>query len=81
MLCSVLHTCLFHAGPSEGVPVANLPVCLQKLKLSFRDVNSVLEGLTATHVHVPSLGPVCQLLMRQVWSNLFTEIATAYIPH
>ena len=32
------------AGPAQGVPVSSLPVCLEKMKLSFRDVHSVLEG-------------------------------------
>lgn len=67
-MLSTTYMYLFHAGPADGVPAANLPVCLQKLKLSFRDVSSVLEGLTATHVHVPSPGPVCQYTFTEVLS-------------
>ena len=33
-----------HIGPVEGVSVASLPVCLQRLKMSIRDLHSVLEG-------------------------------------
>ena len=33
-----------HIGPVEGVSVASLPVCLQRLKISIRDLHSVLEG-------------------------------------
>ena len=42
------------AGPAQGVPVSSLPVCLEKMKLSFRDVHSVLEGALTYPVPVVS---------------------------
>jgi protein phosphatase 1 regulatory subunit 21 len=36
---------LLARGPVEGVSVASLPVCLQRLKLSIRDLHSALEAL------------------------------------
>ena len=30
-------------GPTEGVPVSSLPVCLQRLKLSYRELHRILE--------------------------------------
>ena len=31
-------------GPVVGISVASLPVCLQRLKISIRDLHRVLEG-------------------------------------
>ena len=31
-------------GPVVGISVASLPVCLQRLKISIRDLHHVLEG-------------------------------------
>ena len=44
VLVNVLCVTLY-AGPVDGVSVASLPVCLQRLKLSVRDLHTNLESM------------------------------------
>ncbi|CAI8020565.1 Protein phosphatase 1 regulatory subunit 21 [Geodia barretti] len=45
LLCDGCTQYPVHIGPVEGVSVASLPVCLPRLKISIRDLHSVLEAL------------------------------------